>query len=415
MAEVEFVGEVPSRKRKGGSHTDKNKKKKREPTIEILESPIAPVEVQSPAEDETAAAVQELLNELNQIQVEDYSTPLENVAAFTFDNNSSEEKEKVADEKKNEMSLSFKKAVKSVGVFDSIEDFEKMMNGDKKKALKARMIYKKPLREEVRDSDLEYGNVSPVPGVYAKLQPELEPEPKKEDDGLARMVRMATIFQSPGFLKDKPSPKVQPPPNKTDYMVCLRHDVHLEKRVSKGGWHYVKCPRQPCLLFCPEDSAEEYMRQVYRNVHPTICDKWETLVCFCRQPVTIRQSSSEKNPGRLYVGCSSSGKKCKFFNWTDLPLTEKYLKWFDEEKDLPRVDGNTWGEPFTEEDLQLLRAIKEKSTTDTVTPPPPAPAPPKYSDSEKRWRANFESARYGRKWYDQTVVLRYFTQSFKPG
>ena len=73
MAEVEFVGEVPSRKRKGGSHTDKNKKRRREPTIEILESPIAPVEVQSPAEDETAAAVQELLNELNQIQVEDYS------------------------------------------------------------------------------------------------------------------------------------------------------------------------------------------------------------------------------------------------------------------------------------------------------------------------------------------------------
>ena len=75
MAEVEFVGEVPSRKRKGGSHTDKNKKKKREPTIEILESPIAPVEVQSPAEDETAAAVQELLNELSQIRVEVYSTP----------------------------------------------------------------------------------------------------------------------------------------------------------------------------------------------------------------------------------------------------------------------------------------------------------------------------------------------------
>ena len=101
MAEVEFVGEVPSRKRKGGSHTDKNKKRRREPTIEILESPIAPVEVQSPAEEETAAAVQELLNELNQIQVEDYSTPLENVAA--------EEKEKkfdeVADKKKNEMSL----------------------------------------------------------------------------------------------------------------------------------------------------------------------------------------------------------------------------------------------------------------------------------------------------------------------
>ena len=403
MAEVEFVGEVPSRKRKGGSHTDKNKKKKREPTIEILESPIAPVEVQSPAEDETAAAVQELLNELNQIQVEDYSTPLENVAAFTFDNKSSEEKEKkfdgVADKKKNEMSLDerFKKAVKSVEVFDTVEDFEKYLKGEKRKAFKSRMIYKKP---ESEDSDLEYGNVSPVPGVFPKLNSNLKPKKTKEDDGLARMVRLSTMFQSPGFLKDKPSPKVQPPPNKTDHMVCLRHEVRLEKRVSKGGWHYVKCPRQPCLLFCPEDSAEEYLRQVYRNVHPTICDKWETLVCFCRQPVTIRQSSSEKNPGRLYVGCSSSGKKCKFFNWTDLPLTEKYLKWFDEEKDLPQVNGNTWGEQFTEKDLQLLRAIKEKDrVVDNVVSPsvlsPPALPPPKYSDREDVWRRTLASARWG--------------------
>ena len=228
MAEVEFVGEVPSRKRKGGSHTDKNKKKKREPTIEILESPIAPVEVQSPAEEETAAAVQELLNELNQIQVEDYSTPLENVAAFTFDNNSSEEKEKVADEKKNEMSLDerFKKAVKSVEVFDTVEDFEKYLDGEKRKALKSRMMCKKL---ESEDSDVDYGNVSPVPGVIPKLNSNLKPKKTKEDDGLARMVRLSTMFQSPGFLKDKPSPKVQPPPNKTDYMVCLR-----ETSVQRG-------------------------------------------------------------------------------------------------------------------------------------------------------------------------------------
>ena len=102
-----------------------------------------------------------MLNELNQIQVEDYSTPLENVAAFTFDNKSSEEKEKkfdeVADKKKNEMSLDerFKKAVKSVEVFDTVEDFEKYLNGEKRKAFKSRMIYKKP---ESEDSDLEYGN-----------------------------------------------------------------------------------------------------------------------------------------------------------------------------------------------------------------------------------------------------------------
>ena len=214
MVEVEFVGEVPSRKRKGGSHTDKNKKTKREPTIEILESPIAPVEVQSPAEDETAAAVQELLNELNQIQVEDYSTPLENVAAFTFDNKSSEEKEKkfdeVADKKKNEMSLDerFKKAVKSVEVFDTVEDFEKYLNGEKRKAFKSRMIYKKP---ESEDSDLEYGNVSPVPGVFPKLNSNLKPKKNKSGRRIGKNGETEYHVPKPGISEGQTLPKSATP------------------------------------------------------------------------------------------------------------------------------------------------------------------------------------------------------------
>ena len=214
MAEVEFVGEVPSRKRKGGSHTDKNKKKKREPMIEILESPIAPVVVQSPAEDETAAAVQELLNELNQIHVEDYSTPLENVAAFTFDNKSSEEKEKkfdeVADKKKNEMSLDerFKKAVKSVEVFDTVEDFEKYLNGEKRKAFKSRMIYKKP---ESEDSDLEYGNVSPVPGVFPKLNSNLKPKKNKRGRRIGKNGETEYHVPKPGISEGQTLPKSATP------------------------------------------------------------------------------------------------------------------------------------------------------------------------------------------------------------
>ena len=311
MAEVDFVGEMSSRKRKGGAHKDKSKKrKKREPAIEIVESSLSPVEVQSPVEDETGAAVQALLNELNQI---DYST--QNMDAFVFgDNNSSEEKET---------------AVTSGEVLDTAEEVEKYLEGEKRKALQARMIYRKP-----EESNGDYGNVPPVP----------------------TRVRWSPTVQNLGYPKNNPARKVQPPPHETDYLVCLCHNVRLEKRVSKGGWHYVKCPKQPSLLFYPEEDAEEYMRQVYRHVHPTMCDKWETLVYYCRQPVTIRQSGSEKNPGRLYVSCS--GRKCRFFHWTDLPLTEKYLQWFDEEKDLPQVHGNTWGEPLTEKDLQRLRARK---------------------------------------------------------
>ena len=52
-----------------------------------------------------------------------------------------------------------------------------------------------------------------------------------------------------------------------DYMVCPCHDVRLEARESQKGWKYVKCPMQPCLLFCGQDQALEYMKAVYSQPH----------------------------------------------------------------------------------------------------------------------------------------------------
>ena len=51
-------------------------------------------------------------------------------------------------------------------------------------------------------------------------------------------------------------------PSSVDYMVCPCHDVRLEARQSQKGWKYVKCPMQPCLLFCGQDQALEYMKAV---------------------------------------------------------------------------------------------------------------------------------------------------------
>ena len=45
------------------------------------------------------------------------------------------------------------------------------------------------------------------------------------------------------------------PPSSVDTMVCPCHDVRLEARESQKGWKYVKCPMQPCLLFCGQDQA----------------------------------------------------------------------------------------------------------------------------------------------------------------
>ena len=111
-----------------------------------------------------------------------------------------------------------------------------------------------------------------------------------------------------------------------DTLVCPCHDVRLEARQSQKGWLYVKCPMQPCLLFCGQDQAPEYMKAVYSQPHPEVLDMWSCLQCFCREPATLQQSHSPQNPDRLFLTCSK--KKCHFFRWADQPLGPKYWSWF---------------------------------------------------------------------------------------
>ena len=118
----------------------------------------------------------------------------------------------------------------------------------------------------------------------------------------------------------------QDPPSSVDTMVCPCHDVRLEARESQKGWKYVKCPIQPCLLFCGQDQAPDYMKAVYSQPHPEVLDMWTCLQSFCREPATLQQSHSTQNPDRLFLNCSK--KKCGFFRWADQPLGPKYWSWF---------------------------------------------------------------------------------------
>ena len=130
-----------------------------------------------------------------------------------------------------------------------------------------------------------------------------------------------------------------------DYMVCPCHDVRLEARESQKGWKYVKCPIQPCLLFCGQDQALEYMKAVYSQPHTEVLDMWTCLQCFCREPATLQQSHSTQNPDRLFLNCSK--KTCAFFRWADQPLGPKYWSWFhdnppkkaDQQAEIPTRDA----------------------------------------------------------------------------
>jgi len=204
-----------------------------------------------------------------------------------------------------------------------------------------------------------------------------------------------------------------------DYLVCPCHDVRLEARESQKGWKYVKCPMQPCLLFCGQDQAPDYMKAVYSQPHLEVLDMWTCLQCFCREPATLQQSHSTQNPDRLFLNCSK--KKCGFFRWADQPLGPKYWSWFHDhppkkadalaESPLATRDAQGYPKrgvdipgppprrkedrPLTDYEKQLLREIQELKNRQEMMVAP-APPPPKYSDSVENWQKDLETITCGR-------------------
>ena len=218
--------------------------------------------------------------------------------------------------------------------------------------------------------DLQYGNVSPArypnpgrkrksthPPEGKKKKKTLQPRTPEDCDPVVREVvedTRAAVEDMMKELNDMVEQSTPPPPppqftlttvydNAEDYaqakanseralassvdtMVCPCHEVRLEARESQKGWKYVKCPMQPCLLFCGQDQALEYMKAVYSQPHVEVLDMWGGLQCFCREPATLQQSHSTQNPDRLFLNCSK--KTCGFFRWADQPMGPKYWSWF---------------------------------------------------------------------------------------
>ena len=209
---------------------------------------------------------------------------------------------------------------------------------------------------------------------------------------------------------------------KVDTMVCPYHDVRLEARESQKGWKYVKCPMHPCLLFCGQDQALEYMKAVYSQPHTEVLDMWTCLQCFCREPATLQQSHSTQNPDRLFLNCSK--KTCDFFRWADQPMGPKYWSWFhdnppkkaDQQAESPLSTRDAQGypkrgvdipgpppraprkedRPLTDYEKQLLREIQELKNRQEMMVAP-APPPPKYSDSVENWQKDLETVACGRR------------------
>ena len=117
----------------------------------------------------------------------------------------------------------------------------------------------------------------------------------------------------------------EPLADPTDVMTCPRHLKKMEERTSQTGWKYLRCPGIPCFLFCGKDQGPKYMAAARQNIHPDVCNRWDKMNCICGHYPILKQSWSEKNPGRLYLSCGDNNK-CKFFRWADQPVLKENLK-----------------------------------------------------------------------------------------
>ena len=139
----------------------------------------------------------------------------------------------------------------------------------------------------------------------------------KEDKELIELAQ-ALEDQLPGELLPPPTP-----------VTCPVHPTKsLKEFVSKRDDKFVKCCLEGWPVFCAKKDLVVYAHQMCYGLHPSVRE-WLTKENFCRLPLNLRMSRSEKNPNRLFV--TSKDKTCNFFQWGDEPLRVENERWLDEQ------------------------------------------------------------------------------------
>ena len=153
----------------------------------------------------------------------------------------------------------------------------------------------------------------------------------KEWNHLPRVALCANSISQP-FRNSSPPPlprsmtKVD-----TDILYCcpLHESEALQKKktvTQYGEWEYYKCPVAKCFVSCGVDRVEHYVDSAKRQLHQFYLEnELEKMQCYCKRPLRMSQSQSEKNPGRLFFICPK--RNCKFFQWVDQTPSKKVRAW----------------------------------------------------------------------------------------
>ena len=137
-----------------------------------------------------------------------------------------------------------------------------------------------------------------------------------------------------------PGPQSRSPPRAplavVDLLTCPFHLKPLLRKEPPGEeekQELLFCPELDCPVFLFANNMEAYLRALhYTPPSPDVIECWDILQCFCHFSPILKLSQSEANPNRLYLSCNNWNKelKCPYFQWFDLPFSNKNAAWQDE-------------------------------------------------------------------------------------
>ena len=116
-----------------------------------------------------------------------------------------------------------------------------------------------------------------------------------------------------------------------DAPTCPFHQVSLKYCVSREkGWPYVKCSQQPCVFFTSQEELIPYLDGIRHQRHPALifgqggAGQFPSHLCWCDEPLSVKTSRTETNPGRMFLGCRN--RKCDYFQWLNCPWSKRLLE-----------------------------------------------------------------------------------------
>ena len=165
----------------------------------------------------------------------------------------------------------------------------------------------------------------------------VEEQEQEKDQAIQSLLAEVDMIPQIG---SPPGPQSRSPPRAplvvVDLLTCPFHLKPLTRKKPPDEiekQEVLFCPDVDCPVFLFASNIDAYLQALHYTLPShDVMECWDILQCFCHFTPVLKLSQSESNPNRLYLSCNNWNKelKCPYFQWFDLPFSNKNAAWQDE-------------------------------------------------------------------------------------